>query len=131
MTIGIISLEASDDSGSQQSGQIRILTVSLHSPAPTRIPEYVDVRGPESQPGVLDALTGLDCAGKAIFDPGLITDGSENLLNELGIERGCHADRHRIHGGVAITSHSMKSLVPPVVGRNSKAWNRLGVVIHK
>ena len=125
MTIRKIALKAPHDSGSQEAGQVRILTVGLHSPAPAGIPKYVDIRGPESQAGILYTLTGLDCTGEAVFDPGLVADGREYFLYKLGIERSRHTYRHRVHCGIAVTGDSVKRLIPPVIGGNTKTGDGL------
>ena len=131
MSVGGVSLKSPDDSGTEHASQVRILTVSLHSPAPAGIPEYVDIRGPESKAGVLKALAILNRARQAVLDPGLVTDRSEHFLNQLRVEGSGHADRHRVHGGVAVAGNTMQSLVPPVVSVDSETWNRLGIKIHQ
>ena len=51
-----VSLESPDDGHSQLSCQVGVLAVCLHSASPARIPEYVDVRGPEGKSGILQVL---------------------------------------------------------------------------
>ena len=75
------ALEAADHGHSHLAGEIRVLTVSLHSPSPAGIAEYVDVGSPERKP--------LIPSGRAIFqrlavlNAGLVTGGGEHFLQQF------------------------------------------------
>ena len=51
----IVALQSLYDGFAQQSGQVGVFAVGLLSPAPARIAEDIDVRGPERKALVLDA----------------------------------------------------------------------------
>jgi len=72
----IIALKAFDESNAQPSGEVRILAICFHAPAPTRVTENIDIRRPESQ--ALISSVPSPANGFMIFRPRLIGNDSCN-----------------------------------------------------
>ena len=60
----------------------------------------------------------------------LIGYGREDIIDQLLIEGGCHTDWLG-KNGVAVLTHTVASLTPPIVRRNIETVNRNGLVHHQ
>ena len=124
----IISLDAFYIGGSERSGKERILSIGLHTAAPSGIPENVHVRSPESQSR--EAAVVLHFAGLVELGAAFVGDYVADPLHELGIECGSQADGLWKHGGAAVAGHSVESFVPPVVRLDAQPLHAGSAVHH-
>ena len=123
-----MSLQALDEADTQTAGQIRILAVGLVSPAPSGIPENIDVRAPYRQP-LVDVPIPM-AALPVVLGPRLVRDHAADFLLHILVKHGGHADRLRKHRGRAGPGHTVQRFVPPVVGRNPQPRNRRRVILQ-
>ena len=61
----------------------------------------------------------------------LIADGCEDTLHKQGVERRSHAHRDGKDSSIAVTTHAMQGLAPPLEDRHIEALNRFRVVHHE
>ena len=121
------SLNALYEPDSQPGRKIRILSVSLMPPAPARITEDIDVRGPERKP-LIDipvAVSGIS----VIFRPSLCRDDISDLLHDVFVKCRRHPDRLRKHRCRSRPCHTVQCLIPIIISRNAEPLHRSGVVL--
>ena len=66
-----------------------------------------------------------------MLDARLIACRRENLFHKHGVERRSHAHRDGKDSSIAITTHAMQGLAPPLEDRHIEALNRFRVVHHE
>ena len=125
-----VALQSADNRHAQLTGQVRIFSVGLHTAAPARVTEDVDVRRPEGQSLVLSGDPGSR-QGLPILDPGLVADRRKHLVHKRFIERSRHTDRHREDRRLPVARHAVQRLVPPVVGGDAQRFHGRGVMHHQ
>ena len=126
--IRIIALQSAGYGYTHLLGQVRVLAIGFHTPSPARVTEDIDIRGPESKTFVTVVL--LVFLVLVVFGTGLVADHREGLVNGVIVEGSRHGDRLREYGRTSGTSHAVKSLVPPVVSRDSQTLDGGGYVHH-
>ena len=117
--IRMVSLKSLHGCYSHHGSEIWVFSVGLLSAAPPRISEDIDVRSPEGQSVIL--LVQSLAYGIVILGTRLIRHICEGLKVGLGIECGSHTDRLRIYGSKTGPCNAVKSLVPPVIIRNTES----------
>ena len=90
--------------------------------SPSRIPENIDVRRPESQP-FIDVPVSVSGLG-VIFCPAFLCDRGADLLHHIRVKRCRHPDCLREHSGSSCPGHPVQRLIPPVIGRDSQPLDR-------
>ena len=121
-----VSLKPLNKPDAQPAGQVGILAVGFVSPAPSWIPENVDIRAPYGQP-LVDVPVPVG-ALPVVFCPGFLGNGLCDFLLHFFIEHRSHADRLRKHRRRSRPGHAMQHFVPPVVSRNAQPGNRRRVI---
>ena len=116
--IRIISLQSRNIAHAHAAGEPGVFPIGLLTAAPSRVPENVDIGAvkAESFEQVPDAVGGI----LLIFDAGFLTDGPADLLYQLGIEGGPHADALGIHGRRSLTGRTVERFAPPVHFRDAQ-----------
>src|SRR6185312_16975860 len=107
---------------------IWVLSKCFLSAAPTRIAEYVDVRGPECEAFVASALTMTHKL--MMLCPRLSRNHIRNGMHQFRIECRRQSDRLRKYRRYSGSRHTMQRLVPPFIFRNSESLDRLGAIHH-
>ena len=107
-----IALQATHHGKSHLRGEERVFAIGFLSPTPTRVAEDIDIGRPERQ--TLIATDSTRLLGLLRFDAGLIADSGKHLVQQSIVPRGGHGHGDGEYGGIAITSHAMKGLVPPL-----------------
>ena len=121
-----VSLKTFYKSGSQFSGEVRVLSVGLMTPAPSGITENVDIRRPEGQSLINIPVIVLHIL--IVFRSSLSGNNLRHLMKKLRIKAGCQTDRLRKNRRLTASGHAMKSLIPPVVRRNPQVSDGRRVV---
>ena len=116
------SLKASHEGDAQTGGQIRVFSVGFVPASPAGIAEDVHVGRPHRQP-VVDIPVPLGREG-VVLGSGLRCDRRGDLLQQLLVEHGRHADRLREARGRAGAGQPVQGFVPPVVSRDAQALDR-------
>ncbi len=112
-----VTLERLDKRNPNPAGQIGVFAVGFLTAPPARIAEDIDIGCPEGQSIILFAFLPLaQCL--MVFGTPFIGNHGADLVNQIKIPTGCHADGLGKDSGNAGSSHTMQALVPPVVGRN-------------
>ncbi len=65
-----------------------------------------------------------------IFGAALITDGSGDLVDQIPVPGGSHANRLRKNGRAPVGGHTMQSFAPKVVVGNAQARHPLRRMVH-
>ena len=123
-------LQTADYGHSETTGEIRIFTVCLHTATPARVPEYIDVRSPESQSLIdSDRLAAVD--GHLVLDPGLVADSCEDFIYKFVIERSRHSDSLRKNSRRTVSGDAVESFVPPVILLDTQSFYSCRRVHHQ
>ena len=132
----VITLHTLDGLHAHYSRKVWILSWSLLSPSPPRVTEDIDIRTPESKFRIAGVIshTHTDSedivVGTVPVCARFVRNLREYLIDLLRIERSGHADRLRIDR-ISILTHTVASLAPPVVGRDSESVDRYGLIHHE
>ncbi len=102
--------------------------IGFLSAAPARVAEDVDVRRPEGQPLVTAVRAFAE--ELVVLCAGLIADRRGHLPHQRHIEGRGQADRLRKDRGLPCPCHAMQSLIPPVVGGHTQAFDCRRGVLH-
>ena len=88
-----------------------------------------DIRQPEGQPLI---LIGVAVATKCfvVFGAALVADGSGDLVDQVLVPSGSHANRLRKDRGASIAANAVKGLVPIVLGGDVQTRHTVRRVIH-
>ena len=111
------------------TGEIRVFTVGLNTPSPTRITVNIHRRRPHGK-SLITLITALRCV-ICIFCTRLIRYGIEYFIYCLRRKRGRHTYRLRKNRSQSGACHTVQRLVPPVIGFDTQALHRLGSVHHQ
>ena len=126
--VGVITLNTVNIGYTQSGCKIGILTVGLMTAAPAGISEDIYVGSPEGKSLVniviavfkLHVVLGAALCGYCVA----------YLFHQLLVEGCCQADGLWEDGCDTRSCHTVKSLVPPVIGSDSKALNRSSRMDH-
>ena len=111
----VIALHTLYVGNTQNAHVVGILTVSLLTAAPARITEDVNIGAPECQLGIAGNVVGTHLyiedvmVGAVPVGASLIGHCTENIINQLLVERSTHTDRLREYGITALT-HAVAGL---------------------
>ncbi len=128
VVLRIVSLQPFDESHGQPPGERRIFAVGFLAASPPGIAKNVDVGRPEGEAVVLRVV--ILAERLVILRARFGRDRVGDSKHQIGVPRGCQADRLRKHRGLPRPRHPVQRLVPPVVGGHAKLWNRRRVVLH-
>ena len=115
----LVALQAFHIGHAQAGGEIRILSIGLMSSSPSGIPENIYVRRPEGKPfiNIPVIMPGIFIIFGSSFRCHRIPDCFQQF-----VVKGCrHGDCLREAGCHTGSCHPVKSLVPPVIGRDSQS----------
>ena len=124
---------------SQHSIQIRILATCLLSTSPTRVTEDIDVRTPEGQLRIAwvvgHTLWHVEQLGVVVVSTvpvgtGLVRYLREDIIYQLFAESSSQTNGLRIDG-IATLAHTVTSLTPPVIRRNTQTVDANALVHHQ
>ena len=116
-----ISLHSLNKRNCKSAGKEWILTISLMASAPTWITENVYVRSPESK--TLVDVSVLSLGLFVVLGASFLSYNLTNLAHKFLIKSCGKSDSLWEHCGCACSCHSVKSLVPPVVGWDAQSVN--------
>src|SRR5687767_13763386 len=103
---GMIALEAFDELRGHFASKEWILAPGFLPAPPARVAENVDIRRPERQPLEL-VIAAIATQGFMIFGAALITDGSSDLVDQILVPGGSHADCLWKNGGAPVGGHAV------------------------
>src|SRR5688572_23345388 len=125
----MVALESIDKLCGHFAGKEWILAPGFLSAPPTRVAENVDIRRPEGQPLEL-VISAIATQGFMIFGAALSTDGSGDLVDQIPVPGGSHANCLRKNGGAPVGGHAVQSFAPKVVVRNAQTRHALRRMVH-
>ena len=135
----VVALHAQHGLYTQYGIQIGVLAAGFLSTSPTWIAEDVNVRAPECKlrvtrivgytHGYVKQLR-IIVVGTVPVGTGFVGHLRENIVEQLRIKGCCHADGLWINR-IAILTHTMTSLAPPVVARDAQTVDRDRLVHHQ
>src|SRR6185437_15254012 len=112
VVLRIVSLQSGDVRDAHAASEERVFAVSLLSPAPPRVAEDVQIRGPEIE---ASHNAGVPFARILhVLDAPLDTDLGSHGMDPWGIEGGSQTDGFRILSH-AVVNDSVEGLTPPLI----------------
>ena len=135
----VVALHTQYGLHAQHSIHIGILATGLLTTTPTGISEDIHIRTPERQLRIARIVdrTLRHVKQRRILMVRTVPVGTrlvahlrEHVVHQLGIEGCRHTDGLRIHR-IASLAHTMTSLAPPVVGRDTQTIHRDRLVHHQ
>lgn len=126
--LGVIALDAFDKCGSKAGGEERVFPIGFLTAPPARVPEDIDVRGPDSE-AVINGVN-VVTHSLVVFGAGLDGDDLADVAEERLVKCRGHADSLREESSVAGSGDAMKALTPVIVCRDAKAGDGGGGIDH-
>ena len=123
------ALQTRDDGIAHLAGEERVFAVGLLATSPARVAEDVDIRCPDGQSAV--ALDEAFAARLDVLDALFGAGDVHDLMQEVRVERGCHADGLREDSGHAAAGGTVQGLAPPVVFLDAQFGDGAAVVHHQ
>ena len=135
----VVALHAQHGLNTQYGIQIGVLAAGFLSASPARVTEDVDVRTPEGKLWVTRIIGNahghikqlrIVVVGTVPVGTGFVGHLREYIVEQLCIKGCCHTDGLWINR-IAILTHAMTSLAPPVVAGDAQTVDRDRLVHHQ
>ena len=128
LAIFSLSLKSLYEGYAHSSCKIRVFTVCFVSSSPSGVAEDVNIGRPIGKSLINFSVAELFIL--VIFSASLIRNNRCNLIHKVGIKACRHTDSLGEYGSYARTRNTVKTLVPIVMTRNTKSFNRGRIKSH-